>query len=149
VTICAELLNCQIDQSAPLAQKFKIIASRTKELERYIKKMDAKHQRRIIKLEARQPSTPPKEREARAVQLKAIAEQMEIQVTTCQTLLEKTTTMWAQMEDIPTVVDTQREIQAAQEKLTKTNEEITALTPLQKLVRLKETRHLQEDIQTL
>ena len=53
------------------------------------------------------------------------------------------------MEDIPTIVDTRQEIQAAQEKITKTNEEIAALTPLQKLVRLKETRHLQEDIQTL
>ena len=69
-------------------------------------------------------------------------EQMEIQVTACQTLLEKTTTMWAQMEDIPAIVDTHREIQGAQEKLTKINEEIAALTPLQKLVRLKETRHL-------
>ena len=63
---------------------------------------------------------------------------MEIKVTTCQTLLEKTTVMWAQMEDIPAVVDTRREIQAAQENLTKTNEEIAALTPLQKLVILKE-----------
>ena len=53
------------------------------------------------------------------------------------------------MEDIPTVVDIRRDIQGAQEKLTKINEEIGALTPLQKLVRLKETRHLQEDIQTL
>ena len=67
-------------------------------------------------------------------------------MTACQTLLEKTTVMWAQMEDIPAVVDTRREIHAAQEKLTKINEEIVALTPLQKLVRLKETRHLQEDI---
>ena len=40
VTICAELPNCPIDQSASLAQKFKIVASRTKELERYIEKMD-------------------------------------------------------------------------------------------------------------
>ena len=70
-------------------------------------------------------------------------------MTACQTLLEKTTAMWAQMEDIPVVVDTRREIQGAQEKLTKINEEIAALTPLQKLVILKETRHLQEDIQTL
>ena len=70
-------------------------------------------------------------------------------MTACQTLLEKTTAMWAQMEDIPTVVDTRREIQGAQEKLTRINEEIATLTPLQKLVRLKETRHLQEDIQTL
>lgn len=111
--------------------------------------MDAEHQRRIVELEACQPSTPPEEREARAVQLKAATEQMEIQVTTCQTLLEKTIAMWAQMEDIPAVVDTRREIQGAQEKLTKINEEIASLTPLQKLVRLKETRHLQEDIQTL
>ena len=63
-------------------------------------------------------------------------------MTACQTLLEKTTAMWAQMEDIPAVVDTHREIQGAQEKLTRINEEIAALTPLQKLVRLKETRHL-------
>ena len=70
-------------------------------------------------------------------------------MTACQTLLEKTTTMWDQMEDIPAVVDTHREIEGAQEKLTKINEEIAALTPFQKLVRLKETRHLQEDIQTL
>ena len=72
--------------------------------------MDAEHQRRIAELEARQPSTPPEEREARAVQLKAAMEQMEVQLTTCQTLLEKTTAMWAQMEDIPAVVDTRREI---------------------------------------
>ena len=32
-TICAELPNCPIDQSAPLAQKFKIVVERTKELE--------------------------------------------------------------------------------------------------------------------
>ena len=57
--------------------------------------------------------------------------------------------MWAHMEDIPAIVDTRREIQGAQEKLTRINEEIAALNPLQKLVRLKETRHLQEDIQTL
>ena len=74
---------------------------------------------------------------------------MEVQVTACQTLLEKTTTMWAQMEDIPAIVDTRREIQGEQEKLTRINEEITVLTPLLKLVRLKETRHLQEDIQIL
>ena len=110
--------------------------------------MDAEHQRRIAELEAHQPSTPPEEREARAVQLKAAAEQMEVQVTACQTLLEKTTAiekttaMWAQMEDIPAIVDTRREIQGAQEKLTRINEEIAVLTPLQKLVRLKETRHL-------
>ena len=89
-----------------MAQKFKIVASHTKELERYIEKMDAEHQKRIVELEARYPSTPPEEREARVVQLKAAAEQMEIQVTACQTLLEKTTTMWAQMDDIPVVVDT-------------------------------------------
>ena len=53
------------------------------------------------------------------------------------------------MEDIPAIVDTRRQIQGAQEKLTRINEEIAGLTPLQKLVRLKETRHLQEDIQTL
>ena len=49
---------------------------------------------------------PPAEREARALEMKAALEQMEVQVTACQTLLEKTTVMWAQMEDIPTVVDT-------------------------------------------
>ena len=80
-TIYAELLNCPIDQSTPLAQKFKIVASCTKELERYIEKMDAEHQRRIIELEARQPSMPPEECEASEVQLKAAVEQMEIQVT--------------------------------------------------------------------
>ena len=132
-----------------MVQKFKIVASRTKELERYIEKMDAEHQKRIAKLKASQPSMPLKEREARALQLTAVAEQMELQVTACQNLLEKTTMMWAQMEDIPTIVDTRQEIQGAQEKLIRTNEEITTLTPLQKLVRLKETRHLQEDIQTL
>ena len=57
--------------------------------------------------------------------------------------------MWAQMEDIPAIMDSRQEIQGAQEKLTRINEEIVVLTPLQKLVRLKETRHLQEDIQTL
>ena len=57
--------------------------------------------------------------------------------------------MWAGMEDIPAIVDTRREIQGAQEKLTRINEEIAGLTSLQKLVRLKETRHLQEDIQAL
>ena len=111
--------------------------------------MDVEHQRRIVELEAFQPSTPPEESEARAVQLKAAAEQMEVQVTACQTLLEKTTAMWAQMEDIPAIVDTRREIQGAQEKLTRINEEIAGITSLQKLVRLKETRHLQEDIQAL
>ena len=53
---------------------------------------------------------PPEECEAREVQLKAAVEQMEVQVTACQTLLEKTTTMWAQMEDIRAVVDTHQEI---------------------------------------
>ena len=72
--------------------------------------MDAEHQKRIIELEAHQPSMPPEEREARAIQLKAATEQMEVQVTACQTLLEKTTAMWAQMEDIPTIVNTRREI---------------------------------------
>lgn len=66
-TICTKLPNCSIDQSAPLAQKFKIVASRPKELERYIEKMDVEHQRRIIELEACQLSTPPEEREAHAV----------------------------------------------------------------------------------
>ena len=89
-----------------MAQKFKIVASRTKELERYIEKMDVEHQRRIAELEARQPGTPPEEREARALQLKAAAEQMEVQVTACQTLLEQTTVIWACMEDIPAIVDT-------------------------------------------
>ena len=70
-------------------------------------------------------------------------------MTACQTLLERTTATWACMEDIPTIVDTHRKIQGAQEKLTIINEEIAGLTPLQKLVRLKETRHLQEDIQAL
>ena len=88
MTICVELPNCPIDQSAPLAQKFKIVAGRTKELERYIEKMDAEHQKRIAELEARQPSTPPTEREARALELKAAVEQIEVQVTACQTLLE-------------------------------------------------------------
>ena len=67
-------------------------------------------------------------------------------MTACQTLLEQTTVMWANMEDIPAIVDTCREIQGAQENLTRINEEIVGLTSLQKLVRLKETRHLQEDI---
>ena len=52
-TICAELPNCPIDQSAPLAQKFKIVTSHIKELERYIEKMDAEHQKKIAELEAR------------------------------------------------------------------------------------------------
>ena len=95
MTICAELPNCPIDQSTPLAQKFKIVAGRTKELERYIEKMDVEHQKRIAELEAHQPSTPPEEHEARALELKAAMEQMEVQMTTCQTLLEKTTAMWA------------------------------------------------------
>ena len=42
-TICTKLPNCPIDQSAPLAQKFKIVAGHTKELERYIEKMDTEH----------------------------------------------------------------------------------------------------------
>ena len=63
-------------------------------------------------------------------------------MTACQTLLEETTVMWARMEDILAIVDTHREIQGAQEKLTRINEEIAGLTSLQKLVRLKETRHL-------
>ena len=57
--------------------------------------------------------------------------------------------MWDGMEDILAIVDTCREIQEAQEKLTRINEEIARLTSLQKLVRMKETRHLQEDIQAL
>ena len=125
-----------------MAQKFKIVAGRTKELERYIEKMDTEHQKKIAKLEARQLSMPPAEREAHALELKVAVEQMEVQVTACQTLLEKTTAMWACMEDIPAIVDTRREIQEAQEKLTRINEEIVGLTSLQKLVRLKETRHL-------
>ena len=75
-------------------------------MERYIEKMDAEHQQKITELKARQPSTPPMEREAHALELKATVEQMEVQVTTCQTLLEKTTAMWARMEDIPAIVDT-------------------------------------------
>ena len=42
--------------------------------------------------------------------MKAAAEQMEVQVTACQTLLEKTTAMWARMEDVLAIVDTHREI---------------------------------------
>ena len=76
------------------------------ELERYIEKMDTEHQKKIAELKARQPSTPPVEHEARALELKAAAEQMEVQVTTCQTLLEQTTAMWARMEDIPAIVET-------------------------------------------
>ena len=79
-TICTELLNCPIDLSTPLAQKFKIVAGGTKELERYIEKMDVEHQKRIAELEACQLSTPPEECNARALQLKAVAEQMEVQV---------------------------------------------------------------------
>ena len=87
-TIYVEIPNCPIDQLEPLAQKFKIVVGRTKELERYIEKMDAEHQKNIVELEARQPSMPPTEHEARALELKAAAEQIEVQVTACQTLLE-------------------------------------------------------------
>ena len=50
--------------------------------------MDVEHQKKITELEARQLSMPPTEREACALELKAAAEQTEVQVTTCQTLLE-------------------------------------------------------------
>ena len=73
-TICTDLSNCPIDQSAPLAQKFKIVAGRTKELERYIEKMDTEHQKKVSELEVCQPSMPPAEHKARALELKAAAE---------------------------------------------------------------------------
>ena len=50
------------------------------------------------------------ENEACALELKAAAEHMEVQVTACQTLLEQTTAMWVGMEYIPAIVDTRREI---------------------------------------
>jgi len=69
-----------------LAQKFKIVARRTKELGRYIEKMDTEHQKKIIALEACQPSTPPAEYKAHPIELNFVAEQIEVQVTACQTL---------------------------------------------------------------
>ena len=75
-------------------------------MERYIEKMNIEHQKKIAKLEARQPSTPPAERKPHALELKVAVEKIEVQVTACQTLLEQTTVMWAGMEDIPTIVDT-------------------------------------------
>ena len=57
--LCADLPQWNIQPETPLSQNVKIIASRAKDLEETIEKMDAENKASIIELEAKEPGTPP------------------------------------------------------------------------------------------
>lgn len=69
--IHGELLAYNIDPEALILQIVSSITGRAKELEEKVVKIEEEYKARIVELEAKDPVTPPKQREARIIELQA------------------------------------------------------------------------------
>ena len=77
---------------------------RAKELEETVERMDAEYKSRIAELEARGPTTPPKQWEERTKALKAFMTTIALHLEDTQKLLDNTTSTWSVMEEIEDLV---------------------------------------------
>ena len=147
--LCTKLPQCNISSEAPLSQKVKIIVERAKDLEETIEKMNAKHKDRITELEARAPGMPPKEREARVAELQGYADTIETRLAETQKLLNEATEMWTTMEDIDGLIEVRETLQKNQKELDELTAIMKDLIPLQRMLKMGESKRLQAKLQKL
>ena len=82
-----ELPQCNIEFSLPLTQKVRRVVDRAKDLEETVAKMEEDHKAQIVELEARAPSTPQADKEARVDAFRLTSAQMKSRIDDAQSVL--------------------------------------------------------------
>ena len=140
--IGVELLTYNIDLEAPILQIVNSILGHVKELEQKVIKMEEEYKACIVDLEAKDPVTPPKEREARITELKGYAATIELRLAETQKLLDDTTTAWTNMEDLDDLVEVCAMLQKNQKELDEVMAAMKDLTALQSMLKMGESKRL-------
>ena len=140
--LCVELPKCNIQLETPLLQKVKIIATRAKELEDTIEKMDMEHKAHIVELEAKAPETPLVECEERAQALQAFLATIAKHLEDAQKLLDETTNAWTTMNNIEDLVNVHEAIQKTQREMDTIVAGMKDLPAIQHMIKMGETKKL-------
>ena len=118
-------------------------------MEETMVKMEEDHKAQIAELEARAPSTPEEDKEARAQAFRLTSMQMKCRIDDAESLLADATKTWSELEELPDRLDFQYSIQNIENETTQIEEEFKSLGPLAKMKKMTEMNCLQHEAQRL
>ena len=147
--IGAKIPAYNIDPEAPILQTVNSIVGQGKELEQKFVKIEEEYKARIVELEAKELVTPPEEHEARLSKLKGFATPIELLLAKTQKLLDNTTSTWDTMEDLDNLVEAYAALQKHQRELDEVTTAMKDLAPLQRMLKMGESKKLQTELQRL
>ena len=111
--------------------------------------MEEEYKAYITELEAKEPVTPPKEHEARIIELKGFAATIELRLAETQNLLDDTTSTWKTMEDLDNLVEVHVALQKKQRELDEVAAMMKDLALLQRMLKMRENKRLQTELKQL
>ena len=142
-----ELLAYNIDPEAPILQTISSIERWAKELEKKVVKIEEEYKAHIAELKAKDPMTPPEQREARIAELQAFLATIALCLKDTQKLLEDTTSTWATIEEIDDLVVVHTKLQRNKKELDVVAAIMKDLPPLQHMMKMGENKILQAKLQ--
>ncbi len=95
--------------------------------------LEEEYKEKIAELEARQPSIPEEDKEARLQAFRIVATQMKCRVEDLESLLADVTKTWMELEELPEKMDLQKSIQGYEQSIAKAEEEAKILGDLSKM----------------
>ena len=99
-------------------------------MEEIVVKMEEDHKAQIAELEARAPSTPEADKEARAQAFRITSTQMKCRIDDADSLLADATNIWSELEELPDRLDLQQSIQNIENAIAAIKEEVKSLGAL-------------------
>ena len=109
-----------------------------------IENMKAEHEAQIAELQLRLiPESPPKAREQRLKDIQASATKISDLVSSTSKLLNESVEAWENLQDNPKVEKLQETIKQRQTEMDEVKVEIKTLPPMQKMLKVKQSKELQ------
>lgn len=105
--------------------------------------VEAEYKARIVELEKRDPSEQLK------ADAKEISGKIEQQIEETTHLLETTTSSWMGIKEIDAIEEVRAKIHQAEVDIAKLKEEMKSFTPMQRMIKSRESKKLQIQLQKL
>ena len=114
-------------------------------MEETVAKMEEYHRAQIAKIEARAPGTPQEDKEARVEAFRLTSAQMKSCIDNALSVLADATNTWSELDEPHEKVEIQQSIQQIDNTIAAMKEEIKSLATLQKMRKMTEMNHLQQE----
>jgi hypothetical protein len=144
---CRSLPDFDLQSAEEPEQKIEKLKEYAQQSRSIIEKMRVEHEAQVAELQLRiRPETPPYLREQRVSDIRASAQKISDLVVSASKLLDESLTAWETLQENPEAQKLQDLIKQRQAELEQVKAEIKTMPPAQKIVKLKQSKALQEEI---